>query len=122
MAAAWIITDDKLNAEEQYAEYRRAGYGEGTLVNGEPTFVFKLYDDDGELYFVGKCNADAYYADENDKGALYRAWQFGMADAGAVDLRLRLKDLETLHGSESPTYAIFRDAIARPDGSCSIFS
>lgn len=119
MSAAWKITEDKISDGDLPT---RVGWGQGTLSPDDVTYEFKLYDDDGEHYYSGVCNAESYgYADDGRDGSLYNAWRWAETDAGATDLRMKLVDLERIHGAESSTAAIFRDKIARLDGWCSIF-
>ena len=116
----WKITEDKL-FDPKWDEKPATGTADGS--EDGLTIPFRLYDDDGELYYVGLCNEESYLAgdDHPDEGTLYKAWKWGEWFAGCTDLRLRLSDLEQIHGSDSKTYEIFRDKIARPDGWCSIF-
>lgn len=120
---AWLITWDGVTPGMEDMTSRAGRVGEGTLTTDEEHYTFKLYDDDGEHYYSGKFNAEAYLiGDDESEGALINAWQWGMYDAGTTDLRIKLSDLEKLHGADSDTYRIYRDKIVRKDGWCSIFS
>lgn len=120
MKPGWKITKDRL-FDPKWDTPSRVGTADG----GEEdlTWPFRLYDDDGTLYYEGFCNEAAYEAgDEMGDGTLYKAWKWGEYDAGCTDLRLRLKDLEGYYPPDSDVLRIYRERIARPDGWCSIFA
>jgi hypothetical protein len=62
----------------------------GTMVGtpiGSERIAFKIYDDDGEHYYSGRCDAEAVKDDDNPEG-LYGALQWAEWNAGATDLRV----------------------------------
>lgn len=81
---AWMITKD-----------HECGPGEesaaGTCSVGPPltgkTHSFRLYDDDGILYYTGLVD-DAGIDDDDTDAGLYTAYKWGEWYAGATDLRL----------------------------------
>jgi hypothetical protein len=51
---------------------------------------FRLYDDDGELYYTGEIDREAHdNAEDGAVGSLYEALQWGAYYAGCTDLRTR---------------------------------
>jgi hypothetical protein len=88
---AWIITRDHL--EEQGSEYNRTGHRYGsTRGQSDPwtderdkdnALAFRLYDDDGELYYEGLVTDDEFC-----EGQLAcRDW--GMYDAGCTRIEVK---------------------------------
>ena len=118
----WIINEQHLGPE--YAEivgqgqWGRQGDNSGQPPMGAFPFVFRLKDDDGELYFSGRYDSEAADADEHTWGGLDMAWKWGMAYAGATILEVRVDDVISqmqAHGMEPVLAARFRDA-ADADG------
>lgn len=113
----WIITKDHIT------EKGEDGFGElvssGTATT-KPKITFKIYDDDGELYYTGECDHDAFLTDDDGlPGALYQALRWATHNAGATDLRLKLSDvLELIPGERMK--AIYT-GLARSDGWVSIY-
>jgi hypothetical protein len=93
---AWVITKDHLfedgtddrdktgtsgphDATDAQLEQARAGAG----------WPFKMYDDDGILYYEGRCWSEHGYGDED----LFRPLDdFGTPNAGAVTIKYRHPD------------------------------
>lgn len=109
----WKITKDHLGDEPQAVG---KGNGTPTEMKKSELITFKLYDDDGELYYSGVCDAEAY-DDDDDPAGLYGALQWGAWNAGCTDLRLKLEDVQRLAPGSAETYA----RLARQDGWVSIF-
>lgn len=89
LAYAWVITHDHIETEP---EYNRAGtVGPSTADDrlvvavktpGDHRTTFKLYDDDGILYYSGFFTMDDDYADSDATYGPLR--DFGLPNAGAV--------------------------------------
>lgn len=86
----WEITEDKI-AERASDSDVGVRSPDGTFYDG-PTFTFRILDDDGELYYRGKYDRQAYDADEDTPGSLYHALQWAQWNAGATDLQIRTRD------------------------------
>jgi hypothetical protein len=88
---AWIIDRDYINGGEGDTCPSRVGTASlGPDLHGE-TFRFRLLDDDGEVYYGGRYDQAAADNDD-DTGGLYEANQWGMYDAGAVNLEVKVAD------------------------------
>jgi len=75
--AQWEITEDHINVGEDDKYNRKGVQGPRGFVDGIPMpFKFKMFDDDGELYYEGVCS-------EEDHAPLD---DFGMPDAGATEI------------------------------------
>lgn len=93
---AWIITEDKITED---AKDSAVGVGQGDLAG--KTYEFRLYDDDGELYYVGKVDQIGV-DDDTDEGGLYNAWLWGMSDSGTTELRMSAEAARTAGFRSTP--------------------
>ena len=64
MAAQWLITEDK-TADTQYPEGTNMNAKGKASYNysGDPnalTHKFRMKDDDGEIYYLGKCDRESF--------------------------------------------------------------
>ena len=87
MNPGWIITRDHLSTPEDdwpsaVGTSGPSGY-EGETGTDELPIPFKLYDDDGELYYTGRMNEAAMDCFGDGRDPLYG---YGMPNAGAVRL------------------------------------
>lgn len=92
---AWIIVRDHLYESDPHLYQRREiGTQQEQPVPTGPAALqrvlehtFKLYDDDGILYYTGRCDE---WAIDNDLayGGLYQAYKWGESNAGTTDLKL----------------------------------
>src|SRR5262245_28776031 len=115
-APGWEITEDKISEGEFPS---RVGTADGAVLDTD-TYEFRLYDDDGILYYVGRANPPAYWAGEDmEDGSLIKAWKWGEYDAGAIDLRIRL---EVLHELDPKAAEILAGTWAERDGWISLFA
>lgn len=97
---AWMITKDNLTRKGEVGhaggmgQWGKEGDPEGQ--NKQPStgtlpIRFKLYDDDGNLYYHGRCDAASmsYEGFAYERwGGLYQALRWAEGWAGAVDLRV----------------------------------
>lgn len=95
---AWIITRDYL-AEQSASDDNRAGViGPSAAtdeqvaalkVDGKPesSTAFRMYDDDGELYYSGY-----YLGDPTSEDAFGPLDDFGAPDSGCTEIRYRQPD------------------------------
>lgn len=95
----WRIKTDLINRDDP--ECDRTGVSSGTLVPGSKLYTFKLYDDDGEHYFTGECDAEAVFADE---GGIYDCLRWQERDTGCTDLRMKTEDLKALAPASAEIY------------------
>ena len=84
---AWKIDRDYIN-EREHSKVGTASLGPDLAGD---TFRFRLLDDDGEVYYGGVADGAAA-ADDDAVGGLYEANQWGMYDAGAVNLEVKVAD------------------------------
>ncbi|MEP7128046.1 MAG: hypothetical protein ABI729_04220 [Chitinophagales bacterium] len=98
--SAWIIDTDHLAEPGDRDDAGRIGPDDAPAdlvrrlrLKSQPGQTFRLYDDDGELYYTGRVLFEPRdgepvtieTADEED--AFGPLWDFGTPNAGAVDLR-----------------------------------
>lgn len=74
----WTITKDHL--ERPGSEFNRAE----TEKAADHVIPFKLYDDDGNLYYEGYMSEKLYEAGE----AIFEPLDWAMADAGCTELKV----------------------------------
>lgn len=86
----WEITADEI-AERPKDSDVGVRSPDGTAFNG-PTFDFRIRDDDGEVYYLGKYDREAYDAIDDGPGSLYHALRWAQWNAGATDLQIRTRD------------------------------
>jgi hypothetical protein len=89
----WVITTDHIKDEtEPEGSYLNAkglmgpSTYEGDGNADDLPIPFRLYDDDGELYYTGRMNEQAMDAFGSGEDPLYG---FGMGNAGATELRYK---------------------------------
>lgn len=89
---SWIITEDHLDLGPDFPSRVGVESLHPPELNGGAPIRFKLYDDDGELYYSGICDPAALDEDES-ADSLYACLQWAMGDAGATDLRISGKSV-----------------------------
>lgn len=62
---------------------------EERLLKGEGR-CFKIYDDDQELYFSGRCIDLEADGDSLSEGSFGPLWDYGTPDSGATEIRYRM--------------------------------
>lgn len=119
---AWIITKDEITKDEEqsrvgHGQWGLAGDGIGHPPMSEFPHSFRLMDEDGEIHFEGRYDSDAVTRlEENEWGALYRAYLWGSNDSGAVILKVKSKEWIPLRFEGADSYpahyaAHYRDNI-----------
>lgn len=114
----WEITKDLVTEPEDGLPSRVGRSAGMKQTHTAKLFEFRMYDSNGELYYIGRCDQEAFHDDESE-GGLYSALQFAEWDAGATDLRLKLEDVLTMHDDER-MQSIYKE-LARRDGWVSIY-
>jgi hypothetical protein len=75
--AKWVITADHIcgKVTDDFSLPSRVGYGNFKGDPNELPHEFKLYDDDNELYYEGRCSSDESFQPldwaEGDAGCTY---------------------------------------------------
>lgn len=94
---AWIITKDQITkkGEGGYA-FGRGQWGEQGVHSGPPStgclpFSFRLLDDDMQIHYSGRYDAEALENDE-EWGGLYLAGLWGAGFSGALHVQVKLID------------------------------
>jgi hypothetical protein len=85
---SWMIDRDYLAAE---MDDQSSNVGRGQYDSDSPPdmpHLFRLRDDDGEVYYGGRYDDGALENDE-EYGGLYQAFRWGAYDAGSSDLQIR---------------------------------
>jgi hypothetical protein len=80
---AWVITKDHISEPDCKSAVGVRSRKE--IAPDEPTVPFKLYDDDGELYYEGLITTKALNG--NESLAFAPLWNFGMPNAGCTTMR-----------------------------------
>ena len=80
----WVITEDHLNKAADPLNRTGRGNFMKAIASVLP-FQFRLYDDDGVLYFSGKCDNPEEYPEDQAFAPL----DYGMADAGCTRMDYR---------------------------------
>lgn len=81
----WVITEDHRNKAEDTVPSR---VGRGNFMKAIAnvlTFQFRLYDDDGVLYYSGRCDDPQKFEESKALAPL----NYGMADAGCTRMDYR---------------------------------
>jgi hypothetical protein len=94
MTYAWVITRDYLDGVPVHVCGPRTATDREIKLAGTQGKAFKIYDDDGILYYSGKC-----WTSEADSDDMFGPLDdYGTPNAGATEIRYRNKDgkFETL--------------------------
>ena len=86
----WEITEDRI-AETKKDSDVGVRSPDGTAFEGKK-FDFRILDDDGELYYLGKYDRESWNDIDGSPGSLYHALQWAQWNAGATDLQIRTRD------------------------------
>lgn len=88
--AEWIITKDFINEGEEFNRAMNSYSSENAkeLLTDENAHTFRMYDDDGELYYEGLCS------DADSEEAFEPLDDFGEPDAGCTEIRYKNKQTQ----------------------------
>jgi len=86
----WIITTDHIDSNSKGTVGPRNA--PDTIPEHWIKGIFKMYDDDGELYYTGTLSFDPKFEDSEPEVWFFPLEDFGEPNAGAVDIRYKNKN------------------------------